>query len=196
MIRQLHEIRISPTQVIQICQGDLTEETVDAIVNAANGQLAHGGGVAGAIAQRAGRVLIEQSQDWIQEHGIVETGEVAVTDAGELPCPKVIHAVGPVWQDGKHGEPELLGRAVFNSLLKADELRLGSLSIPAISSGIFGFPKDLCAEISLKTGIRFFRVHPDSSLRLIRFTNIDFKTASLFRDKALLIQSGALTEGG
>jgi O-acetyl-ADP-ribose deacetylase (regulator of RNase III) len=189
VIKQIFEMRVSPVQVIQICQGDITEETVDAIVNAANGRLAHGGGVAGAIARKAGSALVEQSRDWIREHGTVETGEVAVTDGGDLPCAKVIHAVGPVWQDGNHGEPDLLERAVFNSLAKADELRLQSISIPAISSGIFGFPKGLCAEISLKTGIRFFRTHPESPLTLIRYTNIDSQTASLFREKALLIQS-------
>ena len=103
-----------------------------------------------------------------------------MTAAGKLPCKYVIHAVGPVWQGGNHNEDELLRQAVWHSLLKAHELQLTSISIPAISSGIFGFPKERCAKILVKTALDFCAQHPDSSLREIRFTNFDQLTVGMF----------------
>jgi O-acetyl-ADP-ribose deacetylase (regulator of RNase III) len=96
-----YEFRVSIDQTIQIRQGDLTLEDCDAIVNAANSHLAHGAGVAGAIAGRGGDVIREESEQWIREHGSVPTGEVAVTRAGALACKWVIHAVGPIWSGGE-----------------------------------------------------------------------------------------------
>ena len=189
MIRLICEIRVSPARLIQIRHGDITEEDVDAIVNAANGSLAHGGGVAAAISRKAGRILDEESREWVREHGTVETGQVAVTTGGNLLCKKVIHAVGPVWRDGKQGEPSQLESAVQNSLLKAEDLGMRSIAFPAISSGIFGFPKDLCADICLRTAVRFLQNHPESTLRLIRFTNIDSPTVSVFQNAALFLKS-------
>ena len=184
MINTTFEIRVSRSQSILIRHGDITDEDVDVIVNAANGYLEHGGGVAEAISQKAGPGLDEESRQWVKEYGPVETGQVAVTGGGRLRCLKVIHAVGPVWQGGKKGEPALLESAIFNSLLKAEELGMRTIALPAISSGIFGFPKDLCAEISLRTAIRFYQDHSCSKLSLIHFTNIDFVTVSFFRDAA------------
>ncbi len=167
-------------QAIQARQGDLTEERVDAIVNAANSQLAHGGGVAGAISRRGGPSIRAESSLWVHGHGAVPTGQVAVTSAGELPCKVVIHAVGPVWEGGSQGEDELLRMAVWNSLSKAHELKLASIALPAISSGIFGFPKPRCAAIMVAAALAFCDQNPDSSLREIRFTNIDGLTVRLF----------------
>jgi O-acetyl-ADP-ribose deacetylase (regulator of RNase III) len=184
MIKTALEIQVSRSQSILIRHGDITDEEVDVIVNAANGCLEHGGGVAEAISQKAGPGLDEESRQWVKDHGQVETGRVAVTGGGRLRCLKVIHAVGPVWQGGKKGEPAQLESAIRNSLLKAEELGVRTIALPAISSGIFGFPKDLCAEISLRTAIRFYRDHPHSKLCLIHFTNIDFATVSFFREAA------------
>lgn len=167
-------------QRIQARLGDLTQEDVDAIVNAANKHLEHGGGVAGAIVRAGGYVIQEESSRWISEHGQVPTGQVAVTQAGKLPCKFVIHAVGPVWQGGNHQEDELLRQAVWHSLLKGDELLLALISIPAISSGIFGFPKERCAMILVNTALDFCARYPTSTLREIRFTNFDQLTAGLF----------------
>lgn len=125
--RLIHAIRVSASQTIEIRHGDITEEDVAAIVNAANGQLAHGGGVAGAIARKAGPPLEEESRRWVALHGPVETGHAAVTGAGHLPCQWVIHAGGPVWKGGESGEPELLEAAVQNSLEKAGEMGLKSI---------------------------------------------------------------------
>ena len=192
--RFVYEIRASASQTIEIRQGDITEESVDAIVNAANGQLAHGGGVAGAIARKAGPPLEEESRRWVALHGPVETGSIAVTGAGSLPCQWVIHAVGPVWKGGVSGEPDLLEAAVLASLNKAEEMGLQSISLPAISSGIFGYPKELCAEICLKTAIRFYEHRPNSSVRLIRFTNIDTETVSIFHRTAVTLRSARAAE--
>ena len=167
-------------QRIQVRLGDLTQEQVDAIVNAANAHLAHGGGVAGAIVRVGGYVIQEESNRWVRQHGAVPTGQVAVTGAGKLPCKYVIHAVGPIWQGGSHNEGELLYLAVWHSLIKADELQLTSISIPAISSGILCFPKERCAVILVQAALDFCAQHPDSTLREIRFTNFDQLTAGLF----------------
>ena len=170
-------------QVLEVRKGDLTQEEVDAIVNAANSHLAHGGGVAGAIVRRGGYAIQEESERWVAEHGPVPTGQVAVTGAGRLACKWVIHAVGPVWQGGGAHEEELLAQAVLNSLLKAEEMKLNSIALPAISSGIFGFPKERCAEIMIATAADFCRAHPQSTLRRICFTNIDELTVAIFEAK-------------
>ena len=174
------EFETSSRQVVQVRQGDLTLEHVDAIVNAANTHLAHGSGVAGAISQRGGQAIQEESDRWVREHGTLSTGQVAVTGAGNLPCKVVIHAVGPVWEGGTRGEDELLRMAVWNSLLKVHELRLTGIALPAISSGIFGFPKNRCATILVGTALDFCHQYPDSPLREIRFTNLDRLTVDLF----------------
>ena len=170
-------------QALQVRQGDLTQEDVEAIVNAANSHLAHGGGVAGAIVRRGGFEIQAESDRWIDEHGIVPTGQVAVTAAGRLPCKTIIHAVGPVWQGGGAHEEDLLESAVLNSLLKAEELKLSSMAMPAISSGIFGFPKERCAEIMIETTLNFFKDFPQSVLRRVCFTNIDEETVGIFEEK-------------
>ncbi len=187
------ELTMPSGQKIQVRQGDLTAEATDAIVNAANGHLAHGGGVAGAIVRRGGAVIQEESAAWVATHGPVPTGQVAVTGAGALPCRQVIHAVGPVWQGGDAGEEEALRAAATNSLRQAHQLKLGSLAMPAISSGIFGFPKDRCAEILVDAAIAFCRAHGDSPLREIRFTNIDAPTVEVFRAELERRRTG---EGG
>ena len=174
------EYRTSSGQVIRSRQGDLTQEDVDAVVNAANSHLQHGGGVAGAIVRWGGQVIQDESDRWVRDHGPVPTGQVALTGAGKLNCRRVIHAVGPIWRDGRHQEPELLRAAVWNSLLAAHEAGLKSIALPAVSSGIFGFPKERCASILVRTALEFCEQRPDSPLREIRFTNVETETAGLF----------------
>ena len=174
------EFVIESKQTIQVRQGDLTQEDVDAIVNAANSHLAHGAGLAAAIVHRGGQEIQQESDRWIRENGKVPDGQVAVTRAGKLPSKYVIHAVGPVWYGGGEDEDETLRQAAWHSLMKAHELSLTSIAMPAISSGIFGFPKDRCATILARTALDFCREHPESQLREIRFTNLDPHTADLF----------------
>jgi len=177
-------------QDIEVRQGDLTEEDTDAIVNAANSHLMHGGGVAGAIVRRGGSSIQAESDRWVREHGPVSTGQVAVTAAGSLPARVIIHAVGPVWRGGRAGEDELLRSAVWNSLAQAEELKLTSIALPAISSGIFGFPKDRCATILIQAALDFFQQHPAGHLRLIRFTNIDRLTVDLLAAELRKVKEG------
>ena len=177
--------------VLEIVQGDLTEERVDAIVNAANDRLQHGGGVAGAIVRKGGFVIQEESD----RIGHVPTGEAVATGGGRLSAAFVIHAVGPVWRDGRHGEEELLASAVRASLRCATEHGLESIAIPAISSGIFGFPKKRCAEIILET-IRMFISSSTTSLRRIRCTNIDAETAGIFRETAAKLYNDDFDQKG
>lgn len=167
-------------QAIQVRQGDLTRETVDAVVNAANAHLAHGGGVAAAIVRAGGQAIQEESDRWVAENGPVPIGQVAVTGAGALPARHVIHAVGPIWEGGDADEDALLHSAVWQSLLKAHALRLASIALPAISSGIFGFPKARCAAILIGTALEFCERNPDSPLRQIRFVLRDAESVSLF----------------
>ena len=178
----LLECTTSEGQTIRIVQGDLTAEAVDAIVNAANERLAHGGGVAGAISRRGGPVVQQESTAWVREHGPVSTGSAAITGAGALPCRYVIHAVGPVWGSGD--EEAKLASAVRSALDRADENGLRSVSMPGISSGIFGFPKPLCAKVMLRTIGAWLADHPKSSVREVNACNIDALTARLFAEEA------------
>ncbi len=163
---------------IAVCRGDLTAEAVDAIVNAANGHLSHGGGVAAAIVRRGGSVIQTESDAWVRAHGPLPTGEVAITGAGSLPAKAVIHAVGPVWHGGGQQEPDLLRRAVTGALALAAAQGFESVALPAISSGIFGFPKPLCAEILIDAAVAWSHAHPAGPLREVRFTNIDAATTA------------------
>ncbi len=165
---------------LQVWLGDITAETTAAIVNAANEHLAHGGGVAGAISRRGGPAIQAESDRWIDEHGSVPTGSVAITSGGDLACRYVIHAVGPIWDGGQQGEPEQLRSAVLSSLQAASDRALTSIALPAISSGIFGFPKERCAAIMLRATCDFLDQHPETTLREIHFTNIDQPTTSYF----------------
>ncbi len=170
--------RTLPTgQTLQIVQGDITLEEVDAIVNAANEHLQHGGGVAWAIVRRGGDVIQQESDKWIQQRGLVSHTHPAWTLGGALPAKYVIHAVGPVWGDGD--EDKKLADAVTGSLRVADELKLSSIAMPAISTGIFGFPKDRAAGIIFKS-IDEYLEKEHSKLKTIRLVLFDQATIDIF----------------
>ena len=164
-------------QTIQIVQGDITIEETDAIVNAANEHLQHGGGVAWAIVRRGGQVIQQESDEWIHKHGPVTHSHPAWTSGGLLPAKYVIHAVGPVWGDGD--EDKKLSEAVHGSLQVADELKCSSLSLPAISTGIFGFPKDRAAGIIFST-IKNYFAHHETGIKLVRIVLFDDATIRAF----------------
>jgi O-acetyl-ADP-ribose deacetylase (regulator of RNase III) len=138
-------------RVLELVDGDITEMETDAIVNAANAQLVLGGGVAGAIRRKGGPVIQEECN----RIGGTSVGGAAITGAGELKAKHVIHAVGP--RMGEGNEDEKLKNATLNALKLADEHDLKSISFPAISSGIFGFPIQRCAEIMLKTTVEYLK---------------------------------------
>jgi len=160
---------------LRLVQGDITERDVDAIVNAANSHLQHGGGVAGAIVRKGGHVIQEES-DAI---GFTPVGTAAITTAGRLKARFVIHAVGPRMGEGQ--EDEKLRSAVQSVLQLASEKGLVSVSMPAISSGIFGFPKDRCARILVENSRFFLEKTPGSSLDVVEFCVFDDDTAGYFR---------------
>ena len=174
----LRETRFPSTQTLQIVQGDLTTEAVDAIVNAANRHLQHGGGVAGIIVRRGGHEIQAESDAWVRGHGPVSHAEPAYTGAGRLPCRYVIHAVGPVWGEGE--EDTKLAAAITGSLKLADRLGLGSIAFPAISTGIFGFPKERAAAVIFTAIDRYFTQQPSSGLQLVRLTLFDQATMDAF----------------
>ena len=166
-------------QQIELFHGDLTEERVDAIVNAANEYPHHGGGVAGAIVRRGGSSIQEESTRWVQRHGTAGHSRPALTGAGRLPCRHVIHAVGPVWGSGD--EERKLSAAYTAALELADHEGCSSVAFPSISTGIFGFPVARGASIALQAAVDFCGLHPASALRTIRFTLIDPPTVDALR---------------
>lgn len=165
-------------QRLQLVRGDITREHVDAIVNAANSHLMHGGGVAGAIVSRGGEAIQEESTRWVKEHGLAAPDRPAVTGAGKLPCDWVIHAVGPIWGEGN--EEVKLKKAIQSALRVADELELHSLSLPAISTGIFGFPLGLAVKVIFTAIQNYFDAHPASGLSLVRLVVYDQPSVEAF----------------
>ncbi len=158
-----------------LVKGDITERNVDAIINAANSYLKHGGGVAGAIVRKGGDEIQKESD----KIGYVPVGSAAATGAGKLPCKAVIHAVGP--RMGEGDEDNKLKNAVINTLKLASEKKLKSISMPAISSGVFGFPKDRCAEILVGEINKFLKENPQTSLNTVEFCIFDDDTLSHFK---------------
>ena len=162
-------------KTLRLVKGDITKRDVDAIVNAANSYLRHGGGVAGAIVRNGG-VIIQEESDKI---GYVPVGSAAITSAGRLPCSFVIHAVGP--RMGEGDEDSKLQSAVKNILDLASQKKFQSVSIPAISSGIFGFPKDRCAKILVQQSKKFIRENSDTALNIVEFCIYDDNTYHYFQ---------------
>jgi O-acetyl-ADP-ribose deacetylase (regulator of RNase III) len=159
---------------IEVAQGDITREAVDAIVNAANSSLLGGGGVDGAIHRAAGPELLEECRTL----GGCPTGEAKATDGYRLPARWVIHTVGPVWQGGQAGEPELLASCYRRSLEVAEGLGARSIAFPAISTGVYGYPKDEAARIAVET----VRSHSPTSVELVRLVAFDAATAQLYEE--------------
>lgn len=174
----LAERILSTGQCLQIVQGDITIDEVDAIVNAANEQLQHGGGVARAISKRGGPTVQKESDDWVRKHGPVPHSHPAWTLGGLLPAKYIIHAVGPAWGDGD--EDKKLSDAVTGSLRVADELKCASISLPAISTGIFGFPKERAAEIVFQTIEAYFLENKSSTIQTVRVILFDDATIQVF----------------
>ena len=135
--------------VLDLVEGDITDQETDAIVNAANEWLAHGGGVAGVISRKGGPAIQRESDEWVRRQGRVPTGSAAITSGGRLQARHVIHAVGPVY-DGSARSAGLLASAVRSALRLADERDLETIALPAISTGIFGYPMEEAAEVMLR----------------------------------------------
>ena len=163
---------------IRLVQGDITAAEVGAIVNAANAHLQHGGGVAAAISRRGGPAIQQESDAWVRQHGPITADRPALTSGGSLRSRLVIHVVGPVWGEGD--EDAKLSRAVAGALELADSHHLATLALPAVSTGIFGFPKDRAADVILGALSAYFDRHPDTSLRRVDVTLYDGPTVQAF----------------
>jgi len=178
MPKLIAERRWATGQILQLIHGDLTEEGVDAIVNAANAYLEHGGGVAGDILRRGGSLIQHESDAWVRTHGPVTHDSPALTGAGRLACRHVIHAVGPVWGEGD--EDAKLHSAVSGALHLANTQGFTSLALPAISTGVFGFPKDRGARILTGAIADYLDSHPSTALTEVHITLIDELSVRIF----------------
>ena len=171
------EISIGKRRKLRLVRGDITERNVDVIVNAANSNLNHGGGVAAAIVAKGGQII----QDESDKIGYVPVGNAVMTTAGKLPCKAVIHVVGPRYGEGK--EEKKLRLAINNVLNLAEQNNFKSISIPAISTGIFGFPKEKCAKILVEESINFAekQISFTSLPEIIEFCIYDDETLQHFK---------------
>lgn len=166
-------------QRVELTIGDITEQNVDIVVNAANSRLAGGGGVDGAIHAAGGPSIMEETRRRYPDG--CPTGEAVISSAGELAARYVIHAVGPIWQGGSAQEEKELESAYKRCLELAAAHDATSVAFPALSCGAYGYPLDLAAEIALKTSILWFKYHQQP--RLIRFVLFSEGPYSVFADK-------------
>jgi O-acetyl-ADP-ribose deacetylase (regulator of RNase III) len=153
--------------LLEIVQGDLTAQAVDAIVNAANSTLLGGGGVDGAIHRGGGPSILEECRVIRAARGLLPPGEAVLTTAGRLPARHVIHTVGPVWSGGQRGEPATLARCCRASLDLAARHALASVAFPSISTGAYGYPIEAAAPVALGTIAEVLRAG-GSSVRRVR----------------------------
>jgi O-acetyl-ADP-ribose deacetylase (regulator of RNase III) len=175
-------------KTLELCQGDITAQRVDAIVNAANSRLAGGGGVDGAIHRRGGPEIMRETDARYPDG--CPTGSAVISSAGKIPIKHIIHAVGPVWGGGHRGEAELLAGAYRRSLEIAVEHDCRSIAFPALSAGAYRYPMEDAARVALMTAIDFLRQH--GRPERIRFVLFNESAYDLF---ASVLQGLMVTEG-
>ncbi len=173
------DVKVDGTRLV-LLQGDITDQAVDAVVNAANSSLLGGGGVDGAIHRRGGPAILEACKELRRTSypDGLPVGEAVVTTAGELPAGRVIHTVGPVWRGGDSGEAEQLARAYRSSLDRAREEGLRTVAFPSISTGAYGYPTDRAAEVALRAVHGYLAEHPGvfDEIRFVLFSAADLDT--------------------
>lgn len=166
--------RIGSKATLELAMGDITEQTTDAIVNAANSGLLGGGGVDGAIHDTAGPALLAECKKIREQRGPLPPGQAVTTSGGNMKVRYVIHTVGPVWQGGKVNEPQILESCYCNSMEQANLKLCASVSFPSISTGAFGYPVGPAAQIALRTVADL--LHEPRSVKLVRFVLFDERT--------------------
>jgi O-acetyl-ADP-ribose deacetylase (regulator of RNase III) len=171
---------VKVTDRLQMVCADITQEEVDAIVNAANTRLAHGGGVARAISTAAGPQLQTACDEIVSERGPLTVGSAVATEAFRLPCKKVIHTVGPIYGQHEGQEAQLLANAHLCSIEVAAEIGLKSISFPAISCGIYGYPIEEAAPIAISSTIGALSASPGDVIERVRFCFIDDGDRAVF----------------
>ena len=160
---------------LSVIQGDITRQTTEAIVNAANSSLMGGGGVDGAIHRAGGTAILEECKQIVARQGRLPTGKAVITSGGNLKARFVIHTVGPIWYGGNKGEPELLASAYRESLKVAAENNLSTVSFPAISTGAYGYPVVEAARVAIGTVASFLK-EGNTSLKEVVFVLFDSAT--------------------
>jgi O-acetyl-ADP-ribose deacetylase len=170
------ELNINESTLV-ITKGDITTESTEAIVNAANSRLIGGGGVDGAIHRAGGPSIMQECR----KIGSCPTGKAVITTAGKLKAKYVIHTVGPIYRGGNKGEADLLKSAYLESLKLASSKKLKSISFPAISTGAYGYPIQKAARIALQTIIEYLKKHHD--IELVRFILFDQHTYEIFKNE-------------
>lgn len=178
MNQLISEYLLESGPLLQLVHGDITQEKVDAVVNAANAYLQHGAGVARAISKYGGPKIQQECDSWVDNYGPVTHENPAYTSGGRLPCRYVIHAVGPVWGEGD--EEAKLQKTILGTLNLGEELGVKSMAFPAISTGIFGFPKMLAARVMFQVIKDYFSNHPESNIEIIRLILFDEKSVEAF----------------
>jgi O-acetyl-ADP-ribose deacetylase (regulator of RNase III) len=172
-------IPVSRDRSITLLTGDITLQDTDAIVNAANEQLAPGGGVCGAIHRAGGPQIWAECQSIVAKRGPLPTGQAVATTAGRMKARYVIHTVGPVWHGGRSSEAEKLASCYLESIRVADELKLNSIAFPSISTGIFGYPTELAAPVALQSIAEALRAAKHlSEVRFVLFDQSTFNAYS------------------
>lgn len=164
------------TSILELVEGDITQQDTEAIVNAANEQLRVGGGVDGAINRAGGPKIQEEAR----KIGYCPTGQAVITTGGNLKARYVIHAVGPIYKDGHHGEPELLASAYRESLKLASAKGIATIAFPSLSTGVYGYPVKEAAKIALKTVKDYLKDHPE--IKLVRFVLFGKPTYQTFTE--------------
>lgn len=166
------------TATLELARGDITTEAVDAIANAANSALRGGGGVDGAMHRAAGPGLLDELRRRFPDG--TPTGTAVATDAYDLPARWILHAVGPIWRGGSHGEKELLAGAYRSCLQLADELGARSVAFPAISMGIYGYPPEEGARVAVRTVAE--HLGGETRIGIVRFVLFSDDTFGVFAD--------------
>ena len=173
------EIIVNQTQ-LTLVQGDITKQTTDAIVNAANSSLMGGGGVDGAIHRTGGSTILEECRRIVSAQGRLPPGKAVITTGGNLPAKYVIHTVGPIWNGGKSNEAQILTSAYRESLKIAEAKKLNSISFPSISTGAYRYPLDQAANVTLEAVISFLKGEA-VSLKEVRFVLFDARTYAAYQ---------------
>ena len=172
------ETRVGETRLI-LKRGDITVEQVDAVVNAASSRMRGGGGVDGAIHRAGGPEVLAECRRVVPDGSELPAGEAVLAGAGKLPARALIHTVGPIWSGGEAGEKRLLASCYERSLNLAARAGLRSLAFPAVSTGVYGYPFEEAAELSLSEVIDFCRSHPEEldEIRLVYHSEEDLRRA-------------------